>query len=272
MVPEFRRRPRSGGVPFSLGAPVPVRVRVLVAAAATASLVAACGSGETAGSGAPASSATSSPATTPSASPSGNGVAALSAEEILGRSKAALAAAEYVRITGSADDAGSRITVDMRYGPERAVGTFIVDGLRLDLSRVGNAVYLKAGRDFWTEYADARVAKLIGGKSVRATLDDERFVDLSGLTDLKASAYDFLDLGGPLTRGAARTEAGRPVIEVIDSSDDGGTLYVATDGEPYPLSVRSASDKVTFTDYGKEVTVSAPAAAQVLDADTLPAA
>ncbi len=307
-------------------------VRVLIAAAAAASLVAACGSRETAGSGTPAPMSSRAP--TPSASPSGSGVAALSAEEILGRAKAALAgagsvriegtaddegaliaveirygpdraigtfavdglrldlrrvgedvylkagrgfwteyaAAEYVRIKATAEDAGSRFAVDMRYGPDRAVGTIVADGMRLDLSRVGDDVYLKAGRDFWTEYADAKVAKLIGGRTVRTTLDDERFVDLSGFTDLKTSAYDFLDFGGPLTKGAARTKAGRPAIEVIDSSAGGGTVYVATDGEPYPLSVQSPSDEITFSDYGTPVTVREPATAQILDADALPEA
>jgi hypothetical protein len=245
-------------------------VRVLIAAAAAASLVAACGSRETAGSGTPAPMSSRAP--TPSASPSGSGVAALSAEEILGRTKAALAAAEYVRIKATAEDAGSRFAVDMRYGPDRAVGTIVADGMRLDLSRVGDDVYLKAGRDFWTELADAEVATLIGGKTVRTTLDDERFADFSGFTDLKTSAYDFLDFGGPLTKGAARTKAGRPAIEVIDSSAGGGTVYVATDGEPYPLSVQSPSDEITFSDYGTPVTVREPATAQILDADALPEA
>ena len=143
-----------------------LHVRVLIAAAATASLVAACGSGETAGSGTPAP--LSSPAATPSASPSGNGVAALSAEELLGRTKAALAAAGYVRIKAPAEDAGSQITVEMCYRQDWAVGSFVLDGLRLDLRRVGDDVYLKAGPDFWTEIADAEVAELIAaGRSGR---------------------------------------------------------------------------------------------------------
>ena len=249
-------------------------VRVLLAAAATASFLAACGSGGTTGSGTPA--ATSSPATAPAAaptaSPAGNGVAALSPEEILGRAKAALAGAGSVRIEGTADDEGALIAVEMRYGPDRAIGTFAVDGLRLDLRRVGEDVYLKAGRGFWTEYADAELAALVAGRWLRTTLDDERFLDLSDFTDLERSAYDFLDLGGPFTKGKPGTEAGRPAIEVTDTSDEGGTLSVATDGEPYPLSVRSPSDEVTFSDYGVPVTVAVPAAAQVLDADTLPAA
>jgi len=232
--------------------------------------LAACGSGETAGSGTPAGAATSgSSSASSSASPSAadNGVAALSAEEILGKAKAALAATDYVRITGRAEDLGTRISVDIRYGSDKAVGTFVVDGQRLNLSRVGDAAYLKAGKGFWTAYADAELAKVVAGKYLKITLDDDRFTDLSDFTDLKQSAYDFLDLSGPLTKGGTKTEAGTPAIEVTDTSDDGGTLHVATTGQPYPLWVRSFSDEVTFTEYGKPVTVAEPPAAQVI---TLP--
>ena len=36
------------------------------------------------------------------------------------------------------------------------------------------------------------------------------------------------------------------------------------------MSVRSSFDRVALSDYGTPVTVTAPPAAQVLDADTLP--
>lgn len=75
-----------------------------------------CGSTEKAGSGTPASSAATRAAAT-TAAPADNGVAALSAEQIVGKAEAALAGARYARIAGSGEEAGSRLRIDMRYGP-----------------------------------------------------------------------------------------------------------------------------------------------------------
>lgn len=73
-----------------------------------------------------------------------------------------------------------------------------------------------------------------------------------------------------MTKGSTRTIAGFPAIGVVDKGADGGTLYVATTGQPVPLALQAKSDNLTFGDYGTPVTVEAPPAAQVIDAATLP--
>jgi hypothetical protein len=233
------------------------------AAVATVALLVAGGATETSGSGTPAGTPTS-------ASPADNGVAALSPEQILGKAKAALAAATSVHIKGSGEDQGFRMAIDMRYGPDQAAGTLVLDGQRVDLSRVQDAVYLKGGTGFWTAYADAATAKVLAGKYLKTTASDDRFIDLTDFTDLQKSAYDFLDLSGPLSKGSRKTVVGIPAIEVVDKGQDGGTLDVATTGQPYPLSIQSPSDELTFSEYGRPVSVTQPPAAQVVDADSLP--
>ena len=259
--------------------PVPTLVRALVTAAVITLTLAACGSGTTTGSGTPSGVPTSltptgSSVPTGSSAPTGssvdNGIAALSPEQIVGKAKAALAAAKTVRVKGVGEDPDGRVAIDMRYGPDGAFGTFGPEGLPVNLVRRGDAVYLKAGRGFWTGYADPAVAKLLAGKNLKATRGDERFTALTDFTDLEKSAYDFLDLSGPLSKRGATTVDGIPAVEVVDTSDEGGTLYVATTGQPYPLSVGSSSDKLTFTDYGKPVTIPLAPTTQIVDAATLP--
>ncbi|HEY6747889.1 MAG TPA: hypothetical protein VI357_19505 [Mycobacteriales bacterium] len=251
------------------------RVRLLLIIPAAALAVTACGSSSTAGSGAPAgatavSTAASTPAATTSAAPADNGVSALSAEQILAKAKSALGAADAVRIAGSGTDGGTAVKLDMRYGADGAVGTFIIDGQRLDLLRVSDDVYVKGSTSFWTTFANASVAKLLGGKYVKTTATDARFKDLADFTDLSSSVDGFLEPDGAISKGGTATIAGQPAIGLVSKGATGGTLYVATTGRPYPLSIDGKDNKLTFTDYGKAVTVKAPPAAQIVDADTLP--
>jgi hypothetical protein len=63
---------------------------------------------------------------------------------------------------------------------------------------------------------------------------------------------------------------GRRAITVTDKSADGGVLYVALDGEPYPLRMQSLPDakesaKVEFLDYDEPFTLKAPPASETLD-------
>jgi hypothetical protein len=255
------------------------RVRLLLLVPATALAVAACGSSSTAGSGSPAGSAragstAASPAATTSAAPADNGVSALSAEQILARAKSALSAADAVHIAGSGKDADTSVKIDMRYGEDGAAGTFFIDGQRLDLLRVRDDVYVKGSTSFWTTFADASVGKLLGGKYVKTSTTDARFKDLADITDLSAAAEGFLEPDGTITKGKTSTVAGQPAIALESKGATGGTLYIATTGRPYPLSIEDApsstGSKLTFTDYGKPVTVKAPPASQVVDASTLP--
>jgi hypothetical protein len=263
----------------NLGSTPVRRVRLLLLVPATALAVAACGSSSTTGSGTPAGSSRAGssspgPAATTSPAPADNGVSALSAEQILARAKSALGAADAVHISGTGKDANTTAKIDMRYGDDVAAGSFVINGQRLELLRVIDDVYVKGSTSFWTTFADASVAKLLGGKYVKTSVSDPRFKELAEITDLTSAAEGFLEPDGTITKGKATTVAGQPAIALVVKSATGGTLYIATTGRPYPLSIEddpgSTGSKLTFTDYGKQLKVKAPPASQVVDASTLP--
>jgi hypothetical protein len=57
-------------------------------------------------------------------------------------------------------------------------------------------------------------------------------------------------------------------VAVVDNDpDDGGTLYIATQGQPYPVRLESVNGKgaIDFLDYGKALNVPIPATDQVVD-------
>lgn len=233
-------------------------------------LVAGCGSDSTAGSGAAASS---SPA--PSPTPTGNGVADLSADQILAKAKAALAGAESTRIKGSGGQGQQKFDLDMRYSGADSTGTFGINGQTVELRKVGAAVYLKGSREFYTGIGGEGAAQLLAGKWLKTPQTDKRFADLAEIADLSKAAEGILDPDGTITKGGVKTVGGVEAITLISKGKDGGNLYVATTGEPYPLRIEPSAasgetGSLTFSDFGKPVTVQVPPADQVVDVSKLP--
>lgn len=237
--------------------------RVLLTLTAAALLAAGCATDTTSGSGAPAASP----------SPSGNGVADLTAEQILARSKAALQGATSVRIKGSGGAGSEKFDLDMRYSGTSSVGTISAAGQPVELRRLGPTVYLKGGREFWVGTAGEGAAELLAGKWLKSPLTDKRFADLAEITDLDQAASGILEPDGKVSKGQRKTIDGTAAIGLTSGGDD-GTLYVATTGEPYPLQIESTDPKdpsmLSFADYGKPVTVETPAADTVIDVTKLP--
>jgi hypothetical protein len=244
-------------------------IRLLVAVPAAVLLAAAgCGDDTTAGSGSPAPTSSGSSA-------AGQGVAALSADGILTKATAALRAADSVRIKGEGGTGAERFSIDLRYAGDNSTGMLGVSGQTIELRKLGQTVYLKGSREFWTSNGGEAAAELLTGKWLKTPLSDKRFSGLYQLTDLREAAKGILDPDGTITKGAEKTVNGVPCIGLVSSGKDGGTLWVATTGEPYPVRIEPSADSgeqgaLDFTGYGESVTVEPPPADQVVDVSKLP--
>jgi hypothetical protein len=244
-------------------------IRLLVAVPAVVLLAAGCGEGTTAGSGSPASSPSA------SASASGNGVAALPADEILKKATAALQSAGSVHIKGQGGSASERVEIDLRYSDGDSTGSLGVNGKTIELRKLGQTVYLKGDRDFWMSTGGEAAAQLLTGKWLKTPLTDRRFSGLSELTDLDQAAEGILEPDGTVTKGEEKTINGVPCVGLVSSGKDGGTLWVAAQGEPYPVRIEPSASSgeqgaLDFSGYGEKVTVEAPPADQVVDVSKLP--
>jgi hypothetical protein len=237
-------------------------VRTLLASSVAALLLAGCAGGEVAGSGSPATS-----------SPADNGIAGQSADEILAKAKAALQGAGAVRIKGTGGRGADRFGIDMRYGSASAQGTISVAGEPIELRRIGQTVYAKGSREFWTGRVPAPAVELLTGKWMKSPVTGSRLGELASLTDLSKAADGILEPDGTVTKGERKAVAGMPAIALVSDGADGGKLYVATTGKPYPLLITPTDPKeagqVTFSDFGKRVTVSPPPADLVIDVSKL---
>lgn len=252
-------------------------IRVLLAVSAAALVAAACGDDSTTGTGAPAAAGSSAAPSSaaPSSSAAGGELASLEAPEILSRAKAAFTKVESVRLSGGGSSSGQTFTVDMRYGPDKAIGTVGNGGQEIELRRIGKTVYLKADKAFWTQSAGAAAAELLGGKYLKAPTTDPRVAQLATFTDKDAFATEVLDSEGTVTKGRTTTIRGTEAIGLVEKGDsDGGTLFIAATGEPLPLQVApdtagGEKGSLDFLDYGKSVEVAVPPAAQTIDVTKL---
>src|SRR5690348_2064970 len=116
-----------------------MRIRhLLIPIALTAALVSGCAKAST-------PSTPASPTATVLTSPPGppdNGVSALSATEILDKAKAAALAKGSVRVKGSADDSGNKITLDFKISGTNFDGTLSMKDATIHILKVGTSLYL----------------------------------------------------------------------------------------------------------------------------------
>ncbi len=197
-----------------------------------------------------------------SSSGNSNGVASKSADEIVAAAKTATANAKSVHVAGSTVTSGTPVTLDLHLSATTgATGTFSQSGLSVQLIAVNNSIYLKGTPAFWRKFGGAAAAQLLAGKWLKAPASNSSFSGIAQLADFHALISQALSQHGTLAKGGTSTVNGQPVVAVKDTTQ-GGTLYVATTGQPYPveLAKTSGSDagKLTFDQWNAPVTATPP--------------
>jgi hypothetical protein len=194
-------------------------------------------------------------------SSSGNGIASKSPAQIVAAAKAAADGAATVHIAGSIVSEGKPLTINMDLvAGKGGHGRITLEGLSIDLVRVGGSVYINGSQAFYSRIAGAAAARLLQGKWLKAPENSGNFASLASLTDLVKLVDTTLTSHGTLARGATKTVAGQKVIAVNDVSK-GGTLYVATTGSAFPIEVAKdggGGGKIVFDKWNKPVTLTAP--------------
>lgn len=212
--------------------------------------------------------ANATPGTDPTPTPTTNGIEALTADEILAKSTEALNKATSYRVTGSAEEEGTKATIDLTVAGKNVKGTIKAEGMEIEVVQVDGQTFLKADA-LWESLLGAFVqdkAQLnlaltaIKGKYVKAPADDD------SLSSFIPKPEELLkpEGGGAFTKGAVTTIDGKSVITLTDTK--GNKLYVANTGEPYPVRLESANgDKIDIVEVGASATITAPSAAEVVD-------
>jgi hypothetical protein len=189
-----------------------------------------------------------------------SGVASKAPEQILAAASQAIEAANSVHVVGSVVDNGIQVRLDLHLARGRGgQGEVSENGLSFELISTGRVLYIQGSAAFWTHFGGANAAKLFHGKWLKAP-DSGQFGTLGRLATTQGLVGQLLSKHGKLSRGGRTTVDGQPAVGVVDRTQ-GGTLFVATTGRPYPLEIvkrGSNGGYVKFTDFNRPVKLTPP--------------
>jgi hypothetical protein len=191
-----------------------------------------------------------------------NGEASKPAVRVLADAKKALSSASSVHVSGGIVSKGTPITVDLSMATGKgAKGSMTTSGLKFDLVQIGNFAYIRGSDEFLRHFAGAAVAQLMHGQWLKASITSGRFAQLAPLTNINVLFDKVASHHGKLANEGAKTYQGQKTVEIRDTSDN-SRLYVAATGKPYPVAIvggkKGQSGTVTFGDWNKSVSLSAP--------------
>jgi hypothetical protein len=242
---------------------------VLALATGCTSTIAGAGSPET---GAPSSRVTSARTAAPTPTATYNGVASLTGEEAMGAAYYALQHAPSVRLKATFGAGADAWTFELRYRGTDSDGTYVVDGMTVQIRTVGRSVYRKASQEYWRSWLGPAADQLPPGKWIKVPITEKSLKDFADLLRQGQMAKTFLGLPGTLSTGVFKTVNGIETVPVISDGPDKETAYVAIVGEPYPVRIETGTGvgSADFLDYGRPVTITAPPPAQVAEFEVLP--
>jgi hypothetical protein len=190
-----------------------------------------------------------------------NGVASKPADAIVAAALTATNSAKSVHVSGTIPESGRPLALDLHIAGSRGGSGWMAEkGARADIIRIGSKAYMKGSAAFWLSFGGKTAAQILTGRWIVGSAISGDFASLTPLTDLHKLVGGLLSSHGKLTKGATTTIAGQPVIAVTDTTQ-GGTLYIATSGQPYPMELvktGASAGKLTFDQWNAAVTLTAP--------------
>jgi hypothetical protein len=181
------------------------------------------------------------------------------AAQIFADVRSVVAAATSVHLAGHVGGQTS-VAVDLHLSRTGGSGRVSASGLAFKVTRIGKAVYFTGNEGFYRRFTNAAGIRLLDGRWLKVPATDRRFGPFTGLTDMSGLLGQLLHPSGTVTKIGSRTIAGQRAIGLRDSAN-GGVLYVAASGVPYPLEIRSTGSRagtVEFDHWNQRITLTAP--------------
>jgi hypothetical protein len=188
----------------------------------------------------------------------------------LKRAVAAEAKLGSVHVNGKITQGKTSIVLSLLVnGDGEGGGEFTQNGSRIQLKRVGPLLYFNAPAKYWASHANAAETKKYGGKWIEVSALDSRFQSFDQFLnagDLAAAVFQ--GYTKPLTVSRPTKFGGHKVVIISDVATAKGKkssvkMYVAAAGTPYVQKIidqgPTQSTTLTFTSYGKPVSINTPA-------------
>jgi hypothetical protein len=180
---------------------------------------------------------------------------------IVSAAEGAITGVKSVRVSGSIVTQNTRITLDLNLvSGKGGRGQMSESGLGFQIVVLNQTAYINGSPAFWRHFGGAAAAQLFEGKWLKAPASGS-FASVAVLTNVHDLFSQMLSSHGTLAKGATTTVDGHKVVAINDTTK-GGTLYVATTGQPYPVEVvRSGSQggRIVFGQFNVPVSLTAPA-------------
>lgn len=194
-------------------------------------------------------------------SSSGNGIASKTPAEVVAAAKVAADRASSVHVSGSIVSGGSPITLDLQLlAGKGGRGRISENGLSFEVIQVDGTAYLKGSPALYSRFGGAAAAQLFQGKWLKTSAASGSLSTLGSLTNLSQLMDTALANHGTLQKSTTTTVDGQQVLSIIDTSHH-GSLYVATQGKPYPIEIAksgTSGGKVLFNHWNASVALTAP--------------
>lgn len=234
-------------------------------------LTAACSGADPVVAGSQPSAGTTSAAASATATEPPNPLDGLSAKEVWEKTAVDAGKAKSVHIAARLLDGKDKVALNLKLDSSgKAFGALILNGDKMTIRRLGQTLYFKANRGFWTTNADAATAAALANRWI--------MVKKSTSADLK-DLFDLTDLDSLLDDSLSLTRAQQKRLQLIDGIDIGTqktvglsdkqpagdgefqTLYVSAAEPTLPLNFAVNEDKsqyMKFRGWGEDFTVVAP--------------
>ena len=165
-------------------------------------------------------------------------------------------------MAGSISQSGTSVALDLKMVAHVGASGYLSEqGKRFDMVLDGNVLYIKAGAAFWTTFANAAAATLLKDRWLK-TPATGTYASVAKLGRLQEFFTQVFGHHGTLVKTSTKTINGVKVVGLRDAKQ-GGVLYVATTGKPYPIELNgdtgSGSGKLTFSGYGSAFKIAPPA-------------
>ena len=196
------------------------------------------------------------------------GVASKTPAQILAAAKTAADGAATVHVAGSIESEGQPISLDMELVAHKGGrGQLELGGLGIQLLDLDRTVFVKGNAAFYSHFLGAGAPQQLRGRWLEASAQSGALAQLASLADLHEVIDTALEDHGALSPATPTTIDGHQALAITDRSD-GGTLYVAATGAPYPLEIAEAgtgAGRLVFDRWNQPVTLAPPAGAVNID-------
>jgi hypothetical protein len=192
---------------------------------------------------------------------SGNGVASKAPDAIVSAALGAIDGAKSAHISGKVVSGTEPISLNLHLvSGTGGRGQMSEGGLSFKIEVIHSEVYINGSPAFWKHFGGAAAAQVFQGKWLKAPATGQ-FASLAQLSNLHALLGTVLSTHGSLTKTGATTVNGQSAVGVKDTTQ-GGTLYVATTGKPYPLEILKSGGeggRIVLNSFNQPVSLTPPA-------------